>query len=315
MQYLAAILLLINIMIPKCSADPEVEAPEKSGYKFELKLEANEGISMDTALKDTEKYLREKFGKQDFLINDISLDLEAGVLNLDVPLLQSEIVYSAEAYFNLLNFKGDVSIRRCWQPADPEISEAAPLILAHPELTELHEYAKSFNGTAAWLVVEESDVEHIGEIFEEQLKKYPLPGGSLVIWKKEPSYTSSFQGMKELFVLQPLRPGEAVKTEHIKSAIALPPKDLPEFQVQLNFTEAGTSLFAQLTEWAAKERRCVAIMVNDQLISVPRVMEPITGGTAIISGNFGYEESNLIARFLGDPGFPHPVEIKLLEAY
>jgi len=83
-------------------------------------------------------------------------------------------------------------------------------------------------------------------------------------------------------------------------------------EVGLAFTAEGAKKFAKLTkQCAADNKRAIAIIVDDVLMSAPIVQEAITGGKASISGNFTKEEAQIIAMNLssGDT----PFEVILIE--
>jgi len=77
-------------------------------------------------------------------------------------------------------------------------------------------------------------------------------------------------------------------------AHAWPQPDTDGFVVGFMLTEEGSLKLARLTKSHIGEN--VAIMVDGQVRSVPKIMAEITGGRAIISGNFTEEEAGLIAK-------------------
>jgi preprotein translocase subunit SecD len=66
-----------------------------------------------------------------------------------------------------------------------------------------------------------------------------------------------------------------------------------KYSVNLWFTEEGTLKLARLTK--ANIGKYVAIMVNERAVSVPKIMDEISGGRAMIEGNFTEEEARLLA--------------------
>jgi protein-export membrane protein SecD len=81
-----------------------------------------------------------------------------------------------------------------------------------------------------------------------------------------------------------------------------------EPQVNLIFDADGTKLFADITK--ANVGKQVAIFLDGQIISAPTVQTEITGGTAVITGNFSLSESKLLAQRLNAGALP--VAINLL---
>lgn len=78
-------------------------------------------------------------------------------------------------------------------------------------------------------------------------------------------------------------------------------------QVSLQFDAAGTKLFGELTTRNVGKQ--VAIYLDGQPISIPRVNNPITSGDAVITGNFSIAEAKLLAQRLNSGALPIPVEI------
>jgi preprotein translocase subunit SecD len=80
-------------------------------------------------------------------------------------------------------------------------------------------------------------------------------------------------------------------------------------QVQLNFTPDGTEKFADIT--TRNTGKIVAIVLDDQVVEAPRVNEPITAGSAVISGNFTTEQANQLTIQLNAGALP--VSLSVLE--
>jgi SecD/SecF fusion protein len=71
------------------------------------------------------------------------------------------------------------------------------------------------------------------------------------------------------------------------------------FQIHLNFNSEGKRQFADVT--TANTGRLMAIVLDGKLYSAPRINEPITGGTAQITGNFSQREALNLANVLNNP--------------
>jgi preprotein translocase subunit SecD len=72
--------------------------------------------------------------------------------------------------------------------------------------------------------------------------------------------------------------------------------------VSFRFNARGTRRFAHVT--ADNIGRPFAIVIDDQVVSVPVIREPITGGSGQISGNFTLEDANRIAMLLRSGALP-----------
>lgn len=80
-----------------------------------------------------------------------------------------------------------------------------------------------------------------------------------------------------------------------------------QIQVSLNFDDAGTKLFADIT--ARNVGKPVAIFLDGQPISIPRVNEPILTGSAVISGGFTLVQAKQLSQRLNSGALPVPVEL------
>ncbi|MDB5259777.1 MAG: protein-export rane protein SecD, preprotein translocase subunit SecD [Candidatus Nomurabacteria bacterium] len=78
-------------------------------------------------------------------------------------------------------------------------------------------------------------------------------------------------------------------------------------KVQLQFTSEGANLFAQITKANVGKR--LAIYLDGSPISIPVVNEEITGGKAVISGNFTTEEAKTLVGRLNAGALPLPISI------
>jgi protein-export membrane protein SecD len=80
-----------------------------------------------------------------------------------------------------------------------------------------------------------------------------------------------------------------------------------EPQVSIDFDDEGKDLFADIT--GRNIGQPVAIYLDGSPISVPRVNEAITGGSAVISGSFDVVEAQLLAQRLNAGALPVPINL------
>lgn len=80
-----------------------------------------------------------------------------------------------------------------------------------------------------------------------------------------------------------------------------------EPSVSLDFNDEGKELFAQIT--TRNVDKFVAIFLDGQPISIPRVLSPITGGQAVITGDFTIPEARELARRLNAGALPVPIKL------
>lgn len=77
--------------------------------------------------------------------------------------------------------------------------------------------------------------------------------------------------------------------------------------IGLTFNDEGSKLFAQITK--AHVGEAVGIYLDGTPISVPVVNEEITGGKAVISGNFTVEEARTLVGRLNSGALPLPISL------
>lgn len=82
------------------------------------------------------------------------------------------------------------------------------------------------------------------------------------------------------------------------------------YQVHLNFNSEGTKKFADVT--TANSGRLLGIVLDGKLYSAPRINEPITGGSAQITGRFSAREAEQLANVLNNP---LDLELQVKEQY
>jgi preprotein translocase subunit SecD len=102
--------------------------------------------------------------------------------------------------------------------------------------------------------------------------------------------------------------------ENLKDAQPDPLQSGNNWNVALRFDAKGGELFAQLTKNLAGTGRTLGIFLDDRMISSPVVgvefaQTGITGGNAVIQGNFTTQEANDLAVQLRGGALPVPVEI------
>ena len=94
--------------------------------------------------------------------------------------------------------------------------------------------------------------------------------------------------------------------ENIKNAVATS-DNFGGYQVHLNFNATGAKQFADIT--TVNRGRLLGIVLDGKLSSAPRINEPITGGSAQITGHFTARDAQFLANVLNNP-LDVPLQIK-----
>lgn len=101
---------------------------------------------------------------------------------------------------------------------------------------------------------------------------------------------------------------------NLKAASAVPNQTGNAWEVSIRFDDEGGKKFAELTKNLAGTGRSIGIFLDESLISAPVVgvefaQTGITGGGAVITGNFPLQEANRLAVQIRGGSLPFPVKI------
>ena len=95
--------------------------------------------------------------------------------------------------------------------------------------------------------------------------------------------------------------------ELTRAEVQADPNSTGNWQVSIEFTATGTRIFGDVTE--QNVGRHLAIILDGNLYSAPRINERIPGGRAVITGQFTVEEARDLAIVLRAGALPAPVTI------
>ncbi len=120
------------------------------------------------------------------------------------------------------------------------------------------------------------------------------------------TYKDKIEGKDVDFKLLVKRRAE-LSGEHVKRAYAY--FDQHGYGVSLSLDSEGAKIFGDLTQALAPSHGQIAIMLDGEIQSAPRVNEPIYGGSAVITGRFSDKEARDLASALENP-LRVPVEVE-----
>ena len=93
--------------------------------------------------------------------------------------------------------------------------------------------------------------------------------------------------------------------ELTRAEVQADPNSLGNWQVAIEFTSAGTRIFGELTEQNVGKR--LAIVLDGNVYSAPRINERIPSGRAVITGHFTVDDARDLAIVLRAGALPAPV--------
>lgn len=158
----------------------------------------------------------------------------------------------------------------------------------------------------------EGQLQAIQQVIQQQLLQQELlrdGGDAEAIQQNQAALTQSRQTLAELFEKTELT------GDKLRDALARPMSASSNaWEVELDFNDQGGDLFAQITRDIAGTGRSIGIFLDDNLISAPVVdvqyaATGITGGRAVISGNFTAESARDLEVQLRGGALPLPVKV------
>jgi SecD/SecF fusion protein len=87
--------------------------------------------------------------------------------------------------------------------------------------------------------------------------------------------------------------------DHVTAASANPDPTTGQVAVSLSMDQSGAKIWGDMTTKAAQDNnREIAILLDDEVVSAPRVNDPILNGSSSISGNFTIQEAKDLSNIL-----------------
>ncbi len=173
-------------------------------------------------------------------------------------------------------------------------------------------------GLAVMGTAEKNKRDRISEMLNRPDIKSLFPPNLVFRWAKDPVKdfeTGEMTNQYELYALRLERGTQKAPLtgDHVIDASANPdPQNPNEVVVSLKMDGTGTKIWAQMTrENAQDNNREIAILLDSQVVSAPRVINPIEGGDSQITGNFTLQEAKDLANILQVGKLP--VETRIIQ--
>ncbi|MDR1430715.1 MAG: protein translocase subunit SecD [Propionibacteriaceae bacterium] len=107
-----------------------------------------------------------------------------------------------------------------------------------------------------------------------------------------------------------------ISGQDLETASAAIPQNSVSWLVQLKFNDVGATAFTSVTtalSGMTEPQNQFGIVLDDKVISAPRVNEPITGGSAVIEGSFDQKSATELANVLKYGALPLTFEISNID--
>lgn len=170
-------------------------------------------------------------------------------------------------------------------------------------LVDFNSLAQMRYGSTALAFADKNKKEAISKVLNSNEIKQLFPSNLKFAWGKNPSVISNDSDDKKyiLYGLKVDKPtGEAIlEGAVITDASANPDPTTGEMGVSLTMNNKGARKWGEMTSTAVNQgNREVAITLDDEVVTAPRVNVPITDGKSSITGSFTVQEANDLAKVL-----------------
>ena len=136
----------------------------------------------------------------------------------------------------------------------------------------------------------------VREISQEEMQAGRVPPGTMLV--------QPYPGVVNYSEVVDRRP--RLTGEHLLRAIAAPDEQSRQYSVAFQLDDQGTRAFCQITRNYTGSR--FAVLLDNQVLTAPRINEPICAGSGMISG-FAREDAENIALLLSAGALPSPLII------
>ncbi|MCG8326592.1 MAG: protein translocase subunit SecDF [Chitinophagales bacterium] len=163
--------------------------------------------------------------------------------------------------------------------------------------------ASGAQGLAVMGTAKKNQRRYIDTLLSRPEIKSLFPRDMILRWSRDPVKdfeTGESTDEYELYAIKLSRDGKPALTgEHVVDASANPDPQTNEVAVSLKMDNAGAKIWGQLTTEAAQDNnREIAIVLDDEVVSAPRVINPILTGDSQITGSFSIQEGKDLANIL-----------------
>lgn len=225
------------------------------------------------------------------------------ILAGDTTLLQPQMVQDTSYVFpNGANGEPDTTkpreMRITERPLDPMQQVGGPLLSV---LT-----VNGQGGSALIGYADKNKMRVINEYLSRPEIKSLFPSDLEFRWSQKPVADDGIEGNTmvgkyELYAIKKMRNSDLAPLDGsvVTNASEQPDPSSGEVTVSLSMNNDGAKIWADLTKKAAENgNREIAIVLDDEVVSAPRVINPITGGNSSITGNFSVDEAKDLSSIL-----------------
>lgn len=171
-------------------------------------------------------------------------------------------------------------------------------------------------GLAVMGVAQKNKKGRVDEFLNRREIRALFPPDVQFRWSKDPikdNQTGQETDQYELYAIRLEKGTEKppLSGDHVTDARAQPDPTTNEVTVSLKMDNTGAKIWGQMTTKAAQDNnREIAILLDDEVVSAPRVINPITSGDSQITGSFSIQEAKDLANILQVGKLPAETKIR-----
>ena len=149
-----------------------------------------------------------------------------------------------------------------------------------------------------------NQMDEVTELLENEAVRPLFPRDMVFRWGYKPVTDFETGEVTDLYELYGIKARRGINKpslegDHVISASANPDPTSGQVAVGLRMDQTGAKIWGDMTTKAAQDNnREVAILLDDEVVSAPRVNDPILNGNSQISGNFTIQEAKDLANIL-----------------
>ncbi len=283
-------------------------------------------------VNETFERLKSRIDKLGVVQPNVSLDASRDIIVVELPGIDNP-----QRAREFLQKAANLEFWEVYRISDPQLANA--LMDADKTLKALQEGTKTDsikNDTAAAMVAgplfsvlapnqgnlspavigmaEKNKREQVMKYLQQPEIESKFPRDLVFAWGKDPIKGSDNKstGVYELYALQKSvgKDGPAVSGERVTDARAQSGERGTGVEVSLQMDATGAAQWAALTTKCARDQnREVAIVLDGDVVSAPRVINPIEGGRSSITGSYTVQEASDLASILQVGKLPAKAEI------
>lgn len=302
-----------------CSNSQPNFRPELApNYLISLQVNPNDGSTPGQALEEVKSLLLERMTTMDITYSGLNVDASKGQIKFDIVDLPKDWGTGETGALNLREkfaAQASLAFADTYRISDPGIVDA----FKNYGLDTLEAAGLEINdgnwSPSVLAFSESDDLAKIEELIYSTSFLQNLPRNLRMMWSyKKDDKNAMHTPVYFLYGVKMEPTGKYPLTEEfLKGCVAGVDQATGEPILNLEFDEKGAEIWGRMTTQAAQNgNRDIAIILNEKVVSAPRVMSPISGGRSMITGDFSLAEVHALADQLRLAMLPH--EIVVLDA-